>query len=49
MKKVTITKTFEGYSEACPICGKLIEGYSESQVKYWMEMHQRSKKCKKKK
>lgn len=48
MKKVTITNTYEGYSESCPFCGKLIEGYSENQVKQRMKVHQMSKKCKEK-
>ena len=49
MKKVKITRTYEGWSEACPYCKKVIEGLSESQVKYNLKIHKLSCKRRKRK
>ena len=49
MKKIKITKEFEGVEIVCEKCGKVIVGNSENQVNYWMKIHQMSSKCIKRK
>ena len=39
MKKIKITRTYEGYSDSCSKCGKLIEAVSQDHVNYLMELH----------
>ncbi len=47
MKKITITRTYEGWSEECPYCQKLVEASTKNQVVYRMKIHKLN--CKKKK
>lgn len=46
MKKITLTKIVEMWSEQCIYCGKLIEGYTPTQVLQLMKVHHTSKVCK---
>jgi len=39
MKKVTITRIFDGWSDSCPKCGKVIEASTKEQVEYRMKVH----------
>jgi uncharacterized protein with PIN domain len=43
MKKTNKTREMIQYSERCPKCKKEIKGYSESQVKYNLEVHTKQK------
>lgn len=43
MKKTTNTFERTQYSDKCPICKKEIRGFSESQVKYNLDVHKRQK------
>jgi len=47
MKKVTVTRIYEGWSEKCPYCPKVIEASTKEQVKYRMKIHKLN--CKKRK
>ncbi len=43
MKKTTNTFERTQYSEKCPICKREIKGFSESQVRYNLEVHIKQK------
>jgi uncharacterized protein with PIN domain len=43
MEQVTIKKEVTFFRERCPFCEKVVEGTSESQVKYNLEIHIRAK------
>ena len=43
MKKTNKTREMVQYSERCPHCKKEIKGFSESQVKYNLEVHIKQK------
>ena len=43
MKKTTNTFERTQYMEKCPVCKKEIKGFSESQVKYNLEVHTKQK------
>lgn len=43
MKKQINTREITQYSEKCPVCKKEIKGFSESQVKYNLEVHIKQK------
>ena len=43
MKKTTNTFERTQYMDKCPICKKEIKGFSESQVKYNLEVHIKQK------
>jgi len=45
--KITKTKTLEVYIATCENCGRKIEGYSEGQVIFNMDLHKKGKGCKK--
>ena len=44
MKQETIKSERIVYSEVCPICNKKIRGFSESAVKFNMELHKEKHK-----
>ena len=39
MKKIKITRTYEGFVDKCPYCKKRIQGSLESEVEYNMKKH----------
>ncbi len=48
MKKVKITRIYEGWSEKCPYCPKIVEASTKNQVEYRMKIHKLNCKGKKK-
>lgn len=43
MKETSKTREMIQYSDKCPVCKKEIKGFSESQVKYNLEVHVKQK------